>query len=74
MVDQATQQDMSAATEKMKEGAYEFKEAVSGQAAETYEEYKERGAEMIRTNPYTSLLVAFGIGTLIGMFLLRKSE
>jgi ElaB/YqjD/DUF883 family membrane-anchored ribosome-binding protein len=63
---------VSSATEKMKEGAQEFKEAVKTEARGKFDEYKEEATTMIQENPYRSVLIAFGLGALIGMMMIRR--
>jgi ElaB/YqjD/DUF883 family membrane-anchored ribosome-binding protein len=63
---------VSGATEKMKEGAKEFKEAVTTEARGKFDEYKDEAKTMIQENPYRSVLIAFGVGALIGMMMIRR--
>jgi ElaB/YqjD/DUF883 family membrane-anchored ribosome-binding protein len=63
---------VTGATEKIKEGAQEFKEAVASGARDKMDEYKDQATRMIQDNPYRSVAIAFGIGALVGMLMLRK--
>ena len=63
---------VSSATEKMKEGAQEFKEAVTSGARGKFDDYKNEATQMIQENPYRSVLIAFGLGALVGMMMLRR--
>ena len=73
MVDQVSNPAMGKAADKMKEGAAEFKDAFTQSASETWQQYCQDTESMIKANPYRSLLVAFGVGTLLGVLLFRRS-
>jgi len=61
------------ATNKLKEGAGELKDAVVTSGAEALKKYHSEGTQIIKNNPYTSVLVALGVGALIGILCARKS-
>jgi ElaB/YqjD/DUF883 family membrane-anchored ribosome-binding protein len=63
---------VQSATEKMKSGATEFKDAVANQSSEMWNNYRSQTEVKIRDNPYRSVLIAFGLGALAGLFFLRK--
>ena len=73
MVDQVSNPAMGKAADKMKEGAVEFKEAFANTTAETWQGYCHETENMIKANPYRSVLTAFGIGALLGVLLFRRS-
>jgi ElaB/YqjD/DUF883 family membrane-anchored ribosome-binding protein len=52
------------ATEKMKSGASEFKDAVVTQGSDMLNRTCDRTEAMIRDHPYTSVAIAFGVGAL----------
>ena len=64
--------DVNAAAQKIKEGASELKSAVMDQGTEQFETLCKSADEIIRANPYRSVLIAFGVGTLAGIFLLKR--
>lgn len=72
MVEQVREQTIGSATEKMKEGAQEFKEALASSARGTLEQYRDDATHLIQDNPYRSVLIAFGVGALFGMLMLRR--
>ena len=63
---------VQSAAQKMKSGATEFKDAVVDQSSEMWNKYTCQTESMIRENPYRSVLIAFGLGALAGLFLLRR--
>jgi ElaB/YqjD/DUF883 family membrane-anchored ribosome-binding protein len=71
MVEQIRQHSFGVATEKFKEGAREFKDAISETATGSFEHYCDSGADMIKASPYKSVLIAFGVGALFGLLLFR---
>ena len=79
MVEQVQESSFKGATDKLKEGAQDFKKAVTDTAGETCEkanetfnQYCEQTSEMVRENPMKSLLVAAGVGALLGMLFARR--
>ncbi|HYG76545.1 MAG TPA: DUF883 C-terminal domain-containing protein [Planctomycetota bacterium] len=72
MVEHVQEHTIGASTEKMKEGAQEFTQAVKETAKNSFDEYCEQGASMIQSSPYKSVLIAFGIGAVLGMLMLRR--
>jgi ElaB/YqjD/DUF883 family membrane-anchored ribosome-binding protein len=79
MVEQVQESGFKGATEKLKEGAQDFKKAVTDTASETYEkanetftQYCDQTSDMIKENPMKSMLIALGVGTLLGMLMTRK--
>ncbi len=71
-MDEVQSSDVSAAAQKIKEGASELKSAVMDQGTEQFETICKSADEIIRANPYRSVLLAFGIGTLAGIFLFKR--
>jgi ElaB/YqjD/DUF883 family membrane-anchored ribosome-binding protein len=79
MVEQVQESGFKGATDKLKEGAQDFKKAVTESASQTYEkanetfnQYCEQTSDMIKENPMKSMLIAAGIGALLGMLMTRK--
>ncbi|HEY3322291.1 MAG TPA: DUF883 C-terminal domain-containing protein [Planctomycetota bacterium] len=72
--EQMQEQDVKAATGKIKEGAQELKDAAYRRAQSAYGEYSEQGAQMIKESPFKSVLIAFGVGALFGMLFFRRSD
>jgi ElaB/YqjD/DUF883 family membrane-anchored ribosome-binding protein len=61
------------ATEKMKSGAAEFKDAVVNQSSDMFSRCTDKTEGMIKNNPYTSVLIAFGVGAaLAGLLFMRR--
>lgn len=70
---------MAHAAEQVRSGAAEFKDAAMDQAACAIDSAKERltdahaqGEKVIKSNPYTSVIVAFGVGAVLGVVLARR--
>ena len=70
---------MGGAARKVREGAMEFSSAAVEQAKCAAEAAQEKlkdvhaqGTEVIKSNPYTSVLVAFGVGAVLGVLLTRQ--
>ncbi len=79
MVEQVQESGFKGATEKLKEGAQDFKKAVTESASKTYEQanetftqYCDQTTEMVKENPMKSLLIAAGVGALLGMLFSRR--
>jgi len=72
MVEQVSNPAMGRAADKMKEGAEEFKEALTRTESETWQQYRQETENMIKANPYRSVLAAFGIGALLGVLMFRR--
>ena len=50
---------MESATQKMKEGASEFSEAVASTTGETFDQYCHQTQDMIAENPFKSVMIAW---------------
>ena len=71
-MDEVQENDVTAAAHKIKEGASELKSAVVDQGTEQFETLCKSADEVIRANPYRSVMIAFGIGTLAGICLFKR--
>ena len=67
-----TEHTVGGATEKMKEGARELGQAMQEKVMSQIEECQAETSNLIKENPYKSLLIAFGVGALFGMLMLRR--
>jgi ElaB/YqjD/DUF883 family membrane-anchored ribosome-binding protein len=65
-------QEIGNAAHKVKEGAMELKDAVVQQSSETLEKACKETETVIKANPYRSVLIAFGIGALMGAVMFRR--
>ena len=72
MVEQMQQHTFSEASRKIKEGAQEFKDAVTEIATNTRSEYCDQTTDMVKEHPYKSLLIAFGAGAVFSLLFLRR--
>jgi len=63
---------MSDAAHKIREGAVELKSAVVKQGSESLTQACEQTEAAIKEYPYRSVLIAFGVGALIGAVMFRK--
>ncbi len=63
---------MSDAAQKIREGAVELKSAVVKQGSESLTHACETTEATIKEYPYRSVLIAFGVGALIGAVMFRK--
>jgi ElaB/YqjD/DUF883 family membrane-anchored ribosome-binding protein len=71
-MDEVQMSDVSAATQKIKDGAAELHSAVMDQGQEKFETLCETADETIRANPYRSVAIAFGVGALVGICLFKR--
>ena len=55
---------VACAANKVKEGVVELKDAVTAQTSDALNACCETTRDMIKSRPYTSVLVAFGLGAL----------
>jgi ElaB/YqjD/DUF883 family membrane-anchored ribosome-binding protein len=67
-----TRPTVAEATKKMKEGAKDLKQAVKTQTTETWNQYCDDTRSMIKSAPYKSVLIAFGVGALASALLFRR--
>lgn len=63
---------MGEAARKVRDGAVEFTGAAVGTANETLKSACAQSKEVIKDNPYTSVLVAFGVGAVLGALIARR--
>jgi len=63
---------MSDAAQKIREGAVELKTAVVKQGSESLSTACEQTEAVIKEYPYKSVLIAFGVGALLGAVMFRK--
>lgn len=70
---------MSHAAQQVRSGVAEFKDAAVSSAADAMDVAKEKlqgahahGEKVIKGNPYTSVLVAFGVGAILGVIMARR--
>lgn len=63
---------ISHAAQKMRDGAVEMKSAVVEQGSDVLERACEQTESAIKAYPYRSVLIAFGVGALVGTFLMRR--
>ncbi len=64
--------EIGSAAHKIKEGAVELKNAVVQQGSESLGKACQETETIIKANPYRSVLVAFGVGALLGAVLFRR--
>lgn len=67
----ATKQ-ISAGAQELKDAALEQGAAVLEKGSEAVQELRETTEDTIAKHPYQSLLIAFGVGALLGAVLTRK--
>jgi ElaB/YqjD/DUF883 family membrane-anchored ribosome-binding protein len=60
------------AAQKIKEGAVELKHAVVVQGTDSLDKACKETEATIKANPYRSVLVAFGVGALLGAVFFRR--
>jgi ElaB/YqjD/DUF883 family membrane-anchored ribosome-binding protein len=63
---------ISDAAAKVQSSAIELKDAVVEHGSEAVKRACDATEETIKTNPYSSVLVAFGVGALLGVLLFRR--
>ena len=80
-MDSVNNATMSNAARKVRDGAVEFSGAavdsaksVADAAHAKLKDCHAQGTEVIKANPYTSVLVAFGVGAVLGVMLSRRSQ
>ena len=78
-MDSTNNATMTSAARKVRDGAVEFSGAAlesakcaAESANERLKVAQEQGSEVIKGNPYTSVLVAFGVGAVLGVLLTRQ--
>lgn len=64
--------EIGSAAHKIKEGAVELKNAVVQQSSDSLEKACKETETVIKANPYRSVLVAFGVGALLGAVMFRR--
>jgi len=72
MVEHVQEHTICASTEKVKEGVQEFGQAVKETAKNSFDDYCEQGASMIKESPYKAVLIAFGVGAILSMVMTRR--
>ena len=72
MVETTNNPSLSDSAGKVRDGAVEFAGAAVDTAKEKMSEACSQTQEVIKENPYTSVLVAFGIGAILGVVLSRR--
>jgi ElaB/YqjD/DUF883 family membrane-anchored ribosome-binding protein len=60
------------ATQKLREGASELKSAVVEQGSEAFQKCYDTTEASIKEYPYRSVLIAFGVGAILGALLFRR--
>lgn len=60
------------AAQKMKEGALEMKSAVVQQSGEVFQQAVDQTEAAIKEYPHRSVLIAFGVGALLGALIFRR--
>lgn len=71
-IEEDADRSFGSAAQKMKEGAVEIKNVVFEQGAESIDKYCKATEDVIKSNPYRSVLVAFGVGAALGLLLSRR--
>ncbi|HLX62221.1 MAG TPA: hypothetical protein VKX17_13150 [Planctomycetota bacterium] len=72
MTDVTARPAIANATQKIKEGAVELKSAVVDGSTEAFQKCYDTTESKIRSAPYTSVMIAFGIGAVLGALLFRR--
>jgi len=72
MTDVTARPAIANATQKIKEGAVELKTAVVDQSAEAIQKCYDTTESKIKAAPYTSVLIAFGVGAVLGALWFRR--
>ena len=65
---------VSCATNKVKEGVLELKDAVTQQTSDAINSCCDGTRDMIKSRPYTSVLIAFGIGAFASALIFSRRD
>ena len=65
---------VSCATNKVKEGVLELKDAVAAQTADAINTCCDGTRDLIKSRPYTSVLIAFGVGALVAAVIFGRRD
>lgn len=59
---------------QIQDGAVEFKDAVLSKGSEMISNCRGNSENLIRNNPYRSVMIAFGVGALASLLLLPRRK
>lgn len=71
---ETTEPSISCAANKVKEGVMEMKDAVATQTSQALGNCTDGAQNLIKSAPYKSVLIAFGIGALVSALVFRRRD